>query len=99
MKYPLILSFLMLSAMVNAQQRPTVAGNGKLIFETHCSKCHGADGARGRFGAKDLRKSVLNDEAYFAIISEGRRFMPRWKNKLTDAERMAVIAYIKTLKS
>ncbi len=76
----------------------TTVSTGKLLFEKHCSKCHGLDGAKGRFGAKNLQKSILTDEQYLSIIQKGKGIMPSWKKKLTSGQISDIIIYIKTLK-
>jgi len=74
-------------------------GDGKMLFSANCVKCHGDDGARGRWGAKNLRASRLDDAALQTIISNGRGIMPRWSKKLDQNQVMALIVYIKTLRS
>ncbi|MGH2665612.1 c-type cytochrome [Flavobacterium sp.] len=73
-------------------------GDGKAIFENECSKCHGKDGARGRFGAKNLQKSRLTDAEYLKIISNGKSIMPAWKRRLSGEQINQVINYVKELK-
>lgn len=72
--------------------------NGKVIFETRCTRCHGLDGGKQRLGAKDLRKSSISDEAIVQIITRGKFIMPSWKKELSEAEIRAVAAYIKQLR-
>jgi len=76
----------------------TRAVDGKAIFESKCTRCHGSNGTKGAFGAKNLRKSTLNDEKLINVISNGRWIMPRWKNELSPEQIQAVITYIKTLR-
>ena len=72
--------------------------NGKTLFTNHCAKCHGDDGTKGRFGAKNLQASTLTVPEYFRIISDGKRIMPSWKKKLSADEINQVITYIQTLR-
>jgi cytochrome c6 len=72
---------------------------GKKLFEQNCKKCHGKSGDRGWFGAKNLRKSTLNDDELFKIISEGRNVMPSWKDELNSQQIKLIIGHIKTLKN
>ncbi|MEO6722541.1 MAG: cytochrome c [Ferruginibacter sp.] len=72
---------------------------GKELFESKCVNCHGTDGTKGRWGAKNLSTSRLSDEALFKVISEGRGFMPKWGKKLAPPQIDALIAYIKTLRN
>lgn len=71
---------------------------GKPVFEKKCQRCHGSDGTKGMFGAKDLQASRLNDTELFTVISEGRRIMPSWKRTLTQEQINAVIVYVKSLR-
>lgn len=80
---------------LSAQEIPKI---GRQLFESKCKRCHGKDGAKGWFGAKNLQLSVLNDAMLFQTISEGKSAMPPWKKKLTAAEIKTIIAYIKTLR-
>lgn len=72
--------------------------SGKILFEQNCAKCHGIDGTKGKFGAKNLQKSVLTDEQYFKTIQKGKGIMPAWEKKLTTEQIADIISYIKTLK-
>lgn len=71
---------------------------GKVLYEQNCTKCHGIDGTKGKFGAKNLQKSVLTDDQYLRTIREGKGFMPSWEKKLTADQISDIISYIKTLK-
>lgn len=72
--------------------------SGKALFEQHCSKCHGYDGTKGKWGAKNLQNSTLTDEQYFRIIQKGKGMMPPWEKKLTSEQITDLVTYIKTLK-
>lgn len=72
------------------------ARSGKDLYEQNCSKCHGYDGTKGKFGAKNLRNSVLTDEQSVMIIQKGKGIMPSWEKKLTSEQIHAIISYIKT---
>ncbi|WPU91159.1 cytochrome c [Mucilaginibacter sabulilitoris] len=76
----------------------TIQPPGKALFENKCAKCHGNDGTKGRWGAKNLHISKLNDDELFRTISTGKGFMPKWSKKLTQAQILIVIEYIKTLR-
>lgn len=86
------------SVRVRHSNASTIAVPGKSIFEAHCTKCHGADGTKGRYGAKNLQNSKLSDEQYRQIVENGKRIMPSWKKKLSTEQIEEVIHYIKTLK-
>jgi mono/diheme cytochrome c family protein len=72
--------------------------SGKVLFEQNCAKCHGLDGTKGKFGAKNLQKSTLSNEQYLRIIQNGKGIMPSWEKKLSAEQITAILSYIKTLK-
>ncbi|PSL34867.1 c-type cytochrome [Chitinophaga ginsengisoli] len=74
------------------------AGDGQALYEHHCVRCHGADGTRGMFGARNLQKSLLPDTAITLQIMNGKRVMPPFKKKLTPDQINELSAYIKTLR-
>ena len=71
---------------------------GKVVFESKCAKCHGADGTKGKWGARNLQVSRLGDSDMRGIITNGKRIMPAWGKRLTDDEMLSVIDYVKTLR-
>lgn len=81
-----------------APQKPRVARTGKELFERHCKQCHGKDGTRGLFGARNLQTSLLTDDALYMTIAKGRKVMPSWEKKLDSTEMELVVDYVKTLR-
>jgi cytochrome c6 len=79
-------------------QKTHVSEIGKSIYLTNCARCHGVDGTKGKWGAKNLRQSVLPDSALTNVISRGKGLMPSWKNRLADKEIDAVKEYVKILR-
>lgn len=73
-------------------------GEGQSLYEHHCTRCHGADGTRGMFGAKNLRKSQLPDTAIALQIMNGKRIMPPFKKKLTPDQINELSTYVKSLR-
>lgn len=71
---------------------------GQELYGKYCTPCHGTDGTKGKFGAKDLQKSKLADADLIRIITEGRRWMPSWKKKLSPDQIAEVMDFIKTLR-
>ena len=97
-----VLGFIVMTAFVfmaftNQQGRAPISG--KALFEENCAKCHGADGTRGRFGAANLRKSVMPEEAIIERIEKGKSFMPSFKKRLTPEEIRELAGYVKTLRA
>ena len=95
MKIFLYLGSLLITTNTITAQNAT---SGKNIFEAKCQRCHGNDGTKGLFGAKNLQASRLENIELTAIISKGKRGMPRWEKKLSQTEIESVAAYIKSLR-
>lgn len=95
MTLKMILAALLISLSAKAQKPEKT---GKEIFDNRCAKCHGKDGTKGLWGAINLRGSQIGDNERIATISNGRRFMPSWKGRLTEKEIKSVSEYVKTLK-
>jgi cytochrome c6 len=72
--------------------------DGETLFKNHCQRCHGADGTRGLFGAKNLKKSKISEEAIGLQINNGKGFMPGFKKKLAAAEISQLVSYVKSLR-
>jgi mono/diheme cytochrome c family protein len=82
---------------------------GKQIWEGQCTECHGETGAGDGPKAAEINRPIgnltkqtevinLSDDELFNTISEGvGENMPAFKDKLSDEERRAVIAYARTL--
>lgn len=80
---------------------------GKDLYGQHCKSCHGSkgkgDGTKaekidiscGDFSTAEFAK-VTDGESYWKT-TEGRKPMPSFKEKLTDKERWAIVAYMRTL--
>jgi len=83
-------------------------GEAKNIWAQHCKSCHGAKGlgdgpkaekidiSCGDFSSDETQD--LSDGSLFWKITEGRKPMPAFNEKLTDSERWKVVAFIRTLK-
>jgi cytochrome c6 len=81
-----------------APQKARSVRTGKELFERHCKQCHGKDGTRGLFGAKNLQTSLLADDALYITIAKGRKVMPSWEKKLDSGQLNLVVEYVKTLR-
>ena len=80
-------------------------------WSEHCASCHSADGtgktkAGQKFGAKDLtdatyQKSFTDAKAFTdtkdGLVIDGKTKMKPFKDKLTDDEIKALVAYSRTL--
>jgi mono/diheme cytochrome c family protein len=87
----------------------TIAGVGKETYNKHCKSCHGAKGLgdgpkaanlktlTGDFSTAKFQATSDGDMYYMSFV--GRDDMPNFEKKITDeADRWAVIGYIRTLK-
>ncbi len=82
-----------------AKQSGAIAA-GKLLFEDHCAKCHGAD-ALGRHGRPSLRSEEIRaatDGQLAWLLKNGslRKGMPSW-SVLPEPERWQIISYLRSL--
>lgn len=89
-----------------ADRKADPASRGKQIFQRQCSVCHNADstekkmgpGLKGLFKRPTLVNGKKVTEANVRTkIDEGGNGMPSYKEMLSDDEKNAVIAYLKTL--
>lgn len=81
--------------------------NGKILFNTYCTNCHGTQGkGDGPIGqslippAADLTATgTISDKKLLHIIRKGRpgTAMPSWKGDLSDSEIYDVISHIRAL--
>ncbi|MBV6404624.1 MAG: cytochrome c [Flavobacteriales bacterium] len=78
--------------------QPHSGATGRDLFELNCARCHGSDGAKGRWGARNLRKSRLSDGSIAQQIRQGRGIMPAFGNKLKPEEVAAILRYVKSLR-
>ena len=76
---------------------------GEVTYKARCKVCHGEDGvpksfAKGSPAFNDQAwKEGTSMEAIEKVVSEGRKRMPAFENKLSPEEIKAVSAYLKTL--
>ena len=77
------------------------------LFAKNCVTCHGKDGKAKTFKAKFNHarnltdpewQTSVTDERLFNSITNGRRHMPAWGKKLTEAEINSLVAYVRQLK-
>lgn len=78
---------------------------GKKLYQTHCLKCHGADGKGD--GAYAVKKGIkpTNFQQNFSFlpnhyltiqIQHGRNDMPQWKDLLSPKQTQDLSAYVQT---
>jgi cytochrome c oxidase cbb3-type subunit 3 len=84
------------SSAAPPQNSPKVA-EGARLFALNCAHCHGAD-ATGDEGP-DLHGVRKSDAKITSYIKNGiKGEMPKFGQKLSDADVQALIAYIRSLK-
>ncbi len=95
----IVLSFVLFSCAENNPTTPDGKPDGKALYESNCSICHGDDGKLGASGAKDLSVSTLDIANSMTIIKNGKGAMaPFGDDLLDDAQREAIARYIETLR-
>ena len=73
------------------------ARRGYELYQLNCAHCHGSD-ARGDEGP-DLHGVTKSDARISSLIKNGiKGEMPKFGEKLTDADVQALIAFIRSLK-
>ncbi len=77
----------------------TVTGGliGKMLYRQHCILCHGINGDKCLYGARNLQQSTLSLEARMALVTNGRGKMPAFGTRLTPAQIEAVARHSQTL--
>ncbi|MFL5787066.1 MAG: c-type cytochrome [Flavisolibacter sp.] len=81
--------------------------NGRTLYVSYCSPCHGASGKGDGAAAAALTTKPANhtsaaiqaesDGSLYYKITQGRSPMPPYKVTLTESQRWALVSYIKTL--
>ena len=86
-------------------QGTAFAADAGAIYTERCQKCHGADGkgdtpAGKKFEARDFHSPEVQKETdteLIKITSEGQKKMPAFKDKLSEDEIKAMVAYVRQL--
>ena len=83
------------------------AADAAANWSQHCVSCHGKDGSGStmmgkKSGAKDYRdakvQAEFTDAQAIQVIKEGKEKMKPYKDKLSDDEIKALVAYVRALK-
>ena len=95
-----------------APNDPAALALGQLMFERHCSVCHGTDGrgngpvtGEGKFPAglvPNLAAGAAlgrSDGYVYGIIRAGRGLMPSYGARTTHIERWALVTYLNQLQA
>ena len=96
-----------LNRLANPRPASTaVLAEGAALYRIYCAVCHGADGGGDTLLAEylprlpDLRSPVLSrrpDGRLYGVILRGGFRMPAYGDALSEAERWAVVRYLRTL--
>jgi mono/diheme cytochrome c family protein len=87
-------------------QDPDAVTKGKLLYETFCSLCHGADGkGQGTLGPNyppgaDLTNTLYHgrgDGFFFFRITFGGALMPGYGHAISVPERWYIVRYVREL--
>jgi mono/diheme cytochrome c family protein len=74
------------------------------LWGQHCASCHGKDGSGNtamgkKLGVKDYTKEQsFSDAEATNVIKSGKGKMKAYKDKLSDADVKALVAYVRGLK-
>ena len=74
------------------------------LWGQHCASCHGKDGSGNttmgkKLAVKDYSKDQgFSDAEATNVIKNGKGKMKAYKDKLSDADVKALVAYVRTLK-
>ena len=74
------------------------------LWGQHCASCHGKDGSGNtamgkKLGVKDYTKEQsFSDTEAANVIKSGKGKMKAYKDKLSDADVKALVAYVRGLK-
>jgi mono/diheme cytochrome c family protein len=86
---------------------PATLKEGKALYTSYCSPCHGDKGKGDGPAAPSLNPKPADhtsakvqnepDGNLYYMLSEGREPMPQYKRTLTENQRWVLIDYIRTL--
>lgn len=102
----LLLPFVLLACSAGSAPDAPAAGptradgppDGPVLYQTHCTLCHGKDGRLGLSGARDLSISALSREEVMAVVAGGKGRMLGYRETLKAAELEAVVDHVLALR-
>jgi cytochrome c6 len=92
------------AAIIIASAGVGFAADAAANWAQHCASCHGKDGSGNtamgkKLGVKDYSKEQgFSDAEATNIIKNGKGKMKGYKDKLSDADVKALVAYVRSLK-
>jgi cytochrome c6 len=91
-------------AIIIASSGAAFGADAGALWAQHCASCHGKDGSGSttmgkKLGLKDYTKEQGFSDAEAAnVIKNGKGKMKGYKDKLSDADVKALVAYVRSLK-
>ena len=95
-----------ISALILLVSASAFAADGAATYKAKCASCHAANGdgqtAIGKkmnlrhLGSPEVQKQT--DAELYAWTADGKNKMPAYKDKLSEAEIKALVAFMRTLK-
>jgi mono/diheme cytochrome c family protein len=91
-------------AIVFASSGAAFGADASALWGQHCASCHGKDGSGNtamgkKLAVKDYSKDQGFSDAEAAnVIKNGKGKMKAYKDKLSDADVKALVAYVRSLK-
>ena len=92
-----------------AQERRANPDRGQVIYELHCTRCHGPSGEGNGPDARTLivppanfhlgQQRVKTDEELFIAVSDGVLFSPMhgWRGRLSERDIEDVVEYLRVM--
>jgi mono/diheme cytochrome c family protein len=93
-----------IAAVVIASASSSFAADAVANWSQNCASCHGKDGSGNtmmgkKLGVKDYTKEQsFSDAEATNVIKNGKGKMKAYKDKLSDADVKALVAYVRSLK-
>jgi mono/diheme cytochrome c family protein len=91
-------------AIVIASSGAAFGADAGALWAQHCASCHGKDGSGNttmgkKLAVKDYTKDQgFSDAEATNVIKSGKGKMKGYKDKLSDADVKALVAYVRSLK-
>jgi mono/diheme cytochrome c family protein len=97
------------ASMVKNPVTPSAASisQGRTVYDRNCLSCHGPTGLGDGAGAAylhprpakltDAKIQAQTDGALFWKISKGRNLMPGWAGNISEADRWAMVDFLRSL--
>ena len=91
-------------AIIIASSGTAFGADAAALWAQNCASCHGKDGSGNttmgkKLGLKDFTKEqAFSDAEATNVIKNGKGSMKGYKDKLSDADAKALVAYVRSLK-